>query len=143
MIMHLNRRIKNQINRKKYFPNIFHCLWFIWENEGCPQYPSKNGDNSRFTREKIIGNVLTESSCDGNETVTEIREIPVIIHHLSTCYFIWEFPHNSIHADLCEKHHSSVICVVSMQSFVSPRLLRYRVYINDRERSVLSCRGVL
>ena len=92
---------------------------------------------------KIIGNVLTESQCDGNETITKTREISVIIHHQSTCHFLWEFSHNSIHVDLCEKHHNSLICAVSMQSFGSPRLLRYRVYVNDRERSVLTCRSGL
>lgn len=76
---------------------------------------------------KIIGNVPTESQCDGNETITKTREISVTIHHLSTCHFIREFSHNFIHADLCSEY--AVILITT--SFSLPCLR------NDRESSVL------
>lgn len=137
----------NQQKRKysQYFSIVLNS--FGKYLKGCPQYPSKMETNLDSQEIKIIGNVLTKSRWDGNETVTKTREISVIIHHRSTRHLIWEFSHNSIYSrwsyELCEKHHNSVTCAVSMQSFGSPRLFRYRVYVNDRERSVLTRRGGL
>lgn len=137
---HLNRIMKKS-NKRKY--GIFSIVLYSFGKcfKGFPRYPPKNGDKSRFTRDKNY------RKCSYRKSVwwkrNRHQDTRNFSHHPSSKYktlCLRIFPQFHLRWTVWN-HFICVICTVCMQSFGSPRLFRYFVYVNDQGRSVLGCRS--